>query len=98
MSQCPETQTESIGGIRVTNFEHMKQRIATTVAGLDEIGLLNLADDTEMSTSGTEGIFNCTVCEETYGECGTCSGIRECNSKYLDWCRKEYAGKVPEYV
>ncbi len=85
-------------GVSMTNFEHMKQMIATTVAGLDEIGLLNLADDTEMSTSGAEGIFNCTVCEEAYGECGTCSGTRECNSKYLDWCRKEYTGKVPEYV
>lgn len=82
----------------MTNFECMKQKIVNTVMGLDEIELLNLADDTEMSTSGAEGIFNCTVCEETYGECGTCSGTSECNSKYLEWCRKEYAGKVTEYV
>ena len=75
----------------MTIFEYMKQRIATTVAGLDEIELLNLADDTEMSTSGAEGVFNCTICEEVYGECGTCSGTSECNSKYLEWCRKEYS-------
>ncbi len=75
----------------MTNFECMKQKIVNTVIGLDEIELLNLADDTEMSTSGAERIFNCTVCEEVYGECGTCSGTRECNSKYLEWCRKEYS-------
>ena len=74
----------------MTNFECMKQKIVNTVMGLDEIELLNLADDTEMSTSGAERIFNCTVCEEVYGECGTCSGTSECNRKYLEWCRKEY--------
>ena len=66
----------------MTNFECMKQKIVNTVMGSDEIELLNLADDTEMATSGAEGIFNCTVCEEVYGEC---------NSKYLEWYRKEYS-------
>lgn len=41
----------------MTNFEHMKQKIADTVMGLDEIELLNLADDTEMSTCGAEFII-----------------------------------------
>ncbi len=77
----------------MTNFEYMKQKIADTVMGLDEIELLNLADDTEMSTCGAEGIYNCTVCEEAYGECGKHFGTGECSSKYLDWCRKEYLKK-----
>lgn len=42
----------------MTNFEHMKQKIVNTVMGLDEMELLRLADDTEMSTSGAEGVFN----------------------------------------
>lgn len=76
----------------MTNFEHMRQKIADTVMRLDEMELLCLADDTEMSTSGAEGIFNCTVCEDEYGECGMCSGTDECNSKYLNWCSKKYSG------
>lgn len=80
------------GGGNMTNFEHMRQKIADTVIGLDKLELLCLADDTEMSASGAEGIFNCMVCEEEYGECGTCSGTAECNSKYLKWCSKEYCG------
>lgn len=74
----------------MTNFEHMKQKIVNTVMGLDEMELLRLADDTEMSTSGTEGVFNCTVCEEEFGECGTCSCTNEYNRKYLEWCKKEH--------
>ncbi|MDE7248026.1 MAG: hypothetical protein K2N43_09075 [Lachnospiraceae bacterium] len=77
----------------MTNFEYMKQKMVDTVMGLDEMELLRLADDTEMSASGAEGIFNCMVCEEEYGECGTCSCTSEYNRKYLEWCKKEHASR-----
>ena len=73
----------------MTNFEYMKQKIIDTVMGLDEMELLRLADDTEMSVSGAEGMFNCMVCEEEYGECDGCPCTSEHNMRYLDWCRKE---------
>ena len=36
------------GGADMTNFEHMKQKIAETVMSLNEMELLRLAEDTEM--------------------------------------------------
>lgn len=74
----------------MTNFEYMKQKIVDTVMGLDEMELLCLAEDTEMTASSTEGIFNCTTCEEEFGECDTCPCTREYSEKYLRWCKKEY--------
>ena len=75
-------------GAGVTNFEYMKQKIVDTVMGLDEMELLRLADDTEMSVSGAEGIFNCMVCEEEYGECDECPCTSEHNRRYLEWCKR----------
>lgn len=77
----------------MTNFEHMKQKIVETVMGLDEMELLCLAEDTEMCMSGMEGVFNCTVCQKEYGECGDCSCNDRYNVRYLEWCRKEYQGQ-----
>lgn len=77
----------------MTNFDYMKQKIVETVMGMDEMELLQLADDTEMSVSGVEGIFNCTVCEKEYGECDVCPCTSEHNRRYLDWCKKERRNK-----
>lgn len=77
----------------MTNFERMKQKMVETVRGLDEMELLRLAEDTEMSASGAEGIFNCTICEEKYGECDDSPCTSEHNRRYLDWCKKEYVSQ-----
>lgn len=77
----------------MTNFEHMKQQILDTVMSMDEMELLCLADDTGMSASGKAGVFNCTVCEEEYGECDICPCTREHSERYLKWCSKEHSGR-----
>lgn len=73
----------------MTNFENMRQKIIEKIMELDEMELLCLAEDTEMAAGGLEGVFNCTVCEEEYGECDVCPCTREHSAKYLQWCRKE---------
>ena len=45
----------------MTNIEHMREQIVKTVMGLDEMELLKLAEDTEMTLKGLEGIFNCDI-------------------------------------
>lgn len=80
----------------MTNFENMKLKIVETVMGLDEMELLRFADDTKMTESGAVGIFNCTVCEELYGECDVCPRTSEHNRRYLDWCRKIIQAKSGE--
>lgn len=77
----------------MTNFEHMKQRIVETVMGLGEMELLRLAEDTEMCMSGMEGVFNCTICQKEYGECGDCFCNDRYNARYIEWCRKEHQGQ-----
>lgn len=77
----------------MTNFEHMKQQVLDAVMGMDEMELLCLADDTGMSASGKAGVFNCTVCEEEYGECDVCPCTREHSERYLKWCSKEHSGR-----
>lgn len=77
----------------MTNFEYMRQKIIDRVMKLDEMELLCLADDTGMSASGAAGVFNCSVCEEEYGECGTCPCTKEYSAKYLEWCRKEHGSR-----
>ena len=47
----------------MTNIEHMREQIVKTVIELDEMGLLQLAEDTEMNLKENEGIFNCIICE-----------------------------------
>ena len=81
------------GGIDMTNFEHMKQKIVETIMGLDEMELLRLAEDTEMCMSGMEGVFNCTICQKEYGDCGdyACNDMH--SARYREWCRKEHQGK-----
>jgi hypothetical protein len=81
------------GGIDMTNYEHMKQKIVETVMGLDEMELLRLAEDTEMCMSGMEGVFNCTICQKEYGDCGDCACNDMHSARYLEWCRKEHQGK-----
>ncbi len=65
------------GGIDMTNFEHMKQKIVETIMGLDEM----------------EGVFNCTICQKEYGDCGDCACNDMHSARYLEWCRKEHQGK-----
>ena len=77
----------------MTNLEYMRQKIVDTVIGLDEMELLRLAEDTEMTTSNAEGIFNCIVCEDIYGECDVCPCTSEHNRRYLEWCKKEHINK-----
>lgn len=74
----------------MTNFENMKQKIIGAVSSMDEMELLRLAEDTEMSACGAEGVFCCTVCEAEFGECGTGSCNSQHNSRYLKWCRKKH--------
>ncbi len=74
----------------MTNFENMKQKIIGTVSRMDEMELLRLAEDTEMSACGAEGVFCCTVCEKEFGGCGAGPCNSEHNSRYLEWCRKEH--------
>lgn len=73
----------------MTNLEYMRQKMVDTIMNLDEMELLKFAEDTELSTSGAEGVFNCVVCEKEYGECGICVCTSEYSSRYLDWCKKE---------
>lgn len=73
----------------MTNIEYMRQKMVETIKNLDEMELLKFAEDTEMSASGAEGVFNCTVCEKEYGECGISMCTNEHSSRYLDWCKKE---------
>ena len=77
----------------MTNFEHMKQKIVETVMELDEMELLRLAEDTEMCMSGMEGVFNCTICQKEYGDCGDCVCNDMYSARYLEWCRKEKPGQ-----
>ena len=42
----------------VQNINYMRQKIIENVKGLDEMGLLQLAEDTEMNLKENEGIFN----------------------------------------
>lgn len=81
------------GGIDMTNFEHMKQKIAESVMGLNEMELLRLAEDTEMCMSGMEGVFNCTICQKEYGDYGNCTCNDMYSTRYLEWCRKENQGQ-----
>lgn len=77
----------------MTNVEYMRHKIIDTVMGLDEMELLCLAEDTEMTASGIEGIFNCTTCEEVFGECDESPCTRGYSLKYLEWCKKEHHSK-----
>lgn len=81
------------GDADMTNFEHMKQKIVETIMGLDEMELLRLAEDTEMCMSGMEGVFNCTICQKEYGDCGDCTCTDEYSVRYLEWCGKAYQGQ-----
>ena len=76
----------------MTNLEYMRQKIVETVMGLDEMELLQVAEDTEMTLKETEGVFNCLVCEKEYGECGSSPCTNEHCSRFLDWCVKEHVG------
>ncbi len=78
------------GKLRMTNIEYMRQKIVETVMGLDEMELLQVADDTEMSLKETEGVFNCLICEKEYGECGSSPCTNKHCSRFLDWCVKEH--------
>ena len=40
----------------MTNLEYMRQKIVETVMGLDEMELLQVAEDTEMTLKETEGM------------------------------------------
>ena len=74
----------------MTNIEHMREQIVKTVMGLDEMELLKLAEDTEMTLKGLEGIFNCAICEKEYGECDASPCTLEYGSRFFRWCAKEY--------
>jgi len=54
-----------------------------------DISKFPLAEDTEMSASGAERVFNCTICEKEYGECDSYPCTSEHNKRYLEWRKKE---------
>ena len=76
----------------MTNIEYMRQKMVEKVMGLDEMELLQVAEDTEMSLKETEGVFNCLICEKEYGECDNSPCTNEYCSRFLDWCAKEHVG------
>ena len=83
----------------MTNIEHMREQIVKTVIELDEMGLLQLAEDTEMNLKENEGIFNCIICENEFGECNEAPCTKEYCSRFLNGApsnmltKKEYMKK-----
>lgn len=51
----------------MTNLEYMRKKMVETVMELDEIELLQVAEDAEMTLKETEGVFNCLICERRMG-------------------------------
>ena len=76
----------------------MREQIVKTVMELDEMGLLQLAEDTEMNLKENEGIFNCIICENEFGECDEAHCIKEYCSRFLKWCAKEYVSEKKKIV
>lgn len=75
----------------MTNLEYMRKKMVETVMELDEIELLQVAEDAEMTLKETEGVFNCLICEKEYGECGSSPYAKEhCDRLFLRWCAKEH--------
>ncbi len=75
----------------MTNIEYMRQKMVETVMGLNEMELLQAAEDTEMTLKETEGVFNCLICEKEYGECGSSPCAKDhCDRLFLRWCVKEH--------
>lgn len=77
----------------MTNFEHMKKAVLSTVSALDEEELRQLVMDACMDDGGNEAVFSCGICEAVFGDCYTLPEGNGCMKKYLDWCSREY---VPE--
>ena len=68
----------------MTNIEYMRQKMVETVMGLNEMELLQAAEDTEMILKETEGVFNCLICEKEYGECGSSPCAKDHCDRLLD--------------
>ena len=69
----------------LTNFEAMKAKILQTIEAMDEEDLYEFIDNTNIDV-WMEGIFNCSVCGDKYGDCTNCRGTKECERRYKDWC------------
>lgn len=78
----------------MTNFEHMRDMVLKTVAGLDQEELRQLTRDTCMDEGDSAAIFSCGICEEVYGDCDAIPSGNGCMKKYLDWCGREYKPEI----
>ena len=77
----------------MTNFEYMKEKVLKIVSTMDEAELGQLISDACMSDSREEGIWDCSLCKEVYGDCFTWLDSKCCQDKYLNWCAEEYKQK-----
>lgn len=73
----------------MTNFEAMKAEIIQTIDAMDEDELYEFIDNADMDMGWIKGVFNCSICENKYGDCVKFKGNSECKRRYKNWCSEK---------